>query len=260
MSAALKTALREACAELRQHNDRKYWTPTPIIEAWERLADEAELLELAQEPRIEQTDEALATMLGVPVEMVAPAGGRDTAPEQPTPEQPGPPPSHRCPEHGDLCRGPACCCADLHEPEQPIGDRDIKPVNVASDPMPKWEYTETWDAWLARLDAWKQRQPAPAPQPGLDRLQASHMMPTHLPGAASVPDEECARCGTVGPVDVPCRGCRVAPRPGDESPPRPCCIRLGSVWCTEPDGHAGECKGPEERVLPHNDHGPRRKR
>jgi hypothetical protein len=75
------------------------------------------------------------------------------------------------------------------------------------------------------------------------------------------PDEECARFGTVGPVDVPCRGCRVVLQPGDEPPPKPCCRRLGSVWCTRTDEHEeSACRGPEEREIASGDFGPRRKR
>lgn len=221
----------------------------------EKRANDAELLELAREPRIEQTDEALATMLGVPVEMVAPAGGRDTAPEQPTPEQPGPPPSHRCPEHGDLCRGPACCCADLHEPEQPIGGRDSKPANVArtaadirheiygqppySGPGLKHGPGGTGRTGPCDADCRKCELEAEiadlqeVQDPGFDRLQASLVMPAHLLAVAS---------------------------PAISAHARLCCARLGAVWCTEPDGHPPPCKGPEEREIQGSDFGPRRRR
>jgi hypothetical protein len=58
-----------------------------------------------------------------------------------------------------------------------------------------------------------------------------------------------------------------ADRPGDgtqavsaavaqSQPParsRPCCRRLGSVWCTRTDAHEESgCRGPEERELPGN--------
>jgi hypothetical protein len=88
--------------------------------------------------------------------------------------------------------------------------------------------------------------------------------------ATALPDppaEECARCGTVGPVDVPCRGCPTkgldrlqasytmpTHLPSVAPPSRAmCCRRLGSVWCTRTDTHAERaCRGPEERELPAN--------
>jgi hypothetical protein len=73
------------------------------------------------------------------------------------------------------------------------------------------------------------------------------------PALPDPPDEECARCGTVGPVDVPCRGCPAMPThlPSITPPPRAmCCRRIGSVWCTRTDVHEeSACSGPEEREM-----------
>jgi hypothetical protein len=42
-------------------------------------------------------------------------------------------------------------------------------------------------------------------------------------------------------------------RNGPGVAPRPCCRRLGSVWCTRTDVHEeSACRGPEERELPVN--------
>jgi hypothetical protein len=72
--------------------------------------------------------------------------------------------------------------------------------------------------------------------------------------------EECARCGTVGPVDVPCAGCQPFPRDprglADAGaairPPTPCCRRIGASWCYLPDdGHPpAQCRAAPERELP----------
>lgn len=76
---------------------------------------------------------------------------------------------------------------------------------------------------------------------GFDRLQVSLVAPTHLPGVAPEPPATAML------------------RPGDESPPRPCCRRIGAGWCARPDdGHSPEqCAAPPPRALPAVDFGPR---
>jgi hypothetical protein len=150
---------------------------------------------------------------------------------------------------------------EAQEHQQPAGDAGVTPV--VRDPAPE-----------ERAEMRTQR----------DRHVAAAV--EGLRGHFPPPAEECARCGTVGPVDVPCRGCEtgcpgtgicsrskaagvrcdrcpqrpapVHPRspildPGDESPLKPCCRRIGSSWCVAPDKHEGDhVPGAPDRELPVN--------
>lgn len=281
MSAALKTALREACAEIRRKNSALDWTRLGRIEAWERLADEAELLDVAQEPMIERTDEELAAMLGVPVAIVAPESDRDISPPNVMrtaadirAEMYGMPPSSGPGlKHGPGGTGrPGPCDADcrkcaleaeiaslrvVQEQHEPAGGAGG--AAATSGPMPR--RAETWDEYLSRLDAWQDRKRAidqtgsPAPREmriGLDRLQASLVAPVSLRLFA---DES---TNGIPALEQLQRIIRAQYEPPAVSPPGHamlCCARLGSVWCTDLAGHAGACKGPEERALPSNDFG-----
>lgn len=58
--------------------------------------------------------------------------------------------------------------------------------------------------------------------------------------------EECARCGTVGPVDMACAGCEPFPRSprgltddGARDLPPPLCTL--TAWCLRGPGHDGSC-------------------
>lgn len=90
------------------------------------------------------------------------------------------------------------------------------------------------------------------------------------------PDEECARCGTVGPVSESCRGCQVLPSgttapemfprsPAGQHddatplPPKPCAQRHpdGERWCYLADGHEGDHRAPTRREMEPVDFGPK---
>lgn len=226
MIAALKTALREACAEIREHRrDAGYRTKVTRIETWERLAEEAELVELAQEPTFDVTDEALAAMLGVPVAMVAP---------------------YRCPQHGDLCRAAACCCADLHEPEQPTGDPGTSVTVNGETYTARAGVSLTVDVSAAGgaitggafAIGDRDIKPENVTRTAADiRAEIYGMPPYSGPGLKHGP----GGTGRAGPCDANCRKCA---------------LREAEIAALA-DGHVGVCKGPEEREISGNDFGPR---